>query len=89
MPKRVAAEAKRVPLNCLISPATRLTLAKMGGSQGSAVDRAAEAWLKLQDVQQSRRYSFKEIAVAEASSHGPTAPQKYKRGPREKGDKTR
>lgn len=58
MPKRVPEGAKRVPLNCLISPETKETLKKMGGSQGVAVDRAVVAWLKLQDVQQSSRFRF-------------------------------
>lgn len=47
MPKRVSAEAKRVALNCLVLPETKLFLGEQGCSQGEAVDRAVAALRKL------------------------------------------
>jgi hypothetical protein len=43
MPKRVTAEVKRVPLNCLVLPETLKYLRTADGSQGHAVDRAVAA----------------------------------------------
>lgn len=48
MPKRVPEEEKRVPLNCLVSPAT-LRWLKANGPQGQTVDRAVWA-LRTQEI---------------------------------------
>jgi hypothetical protein len=50
MPKRVAEEAKRVPLNCLVLPETLKYLRTVEGSQGHAVDRAVAA-LRMREAQ--------------------------------------
>jgi len=50
MPKRVPEGAKRVPLNCLISPETKRLLEKLRErtrSQGEIVDQAVAAWAEL------------------------------------------
>lgn len=50
MPKRIPVEEKRVPLNCLVLPATLEYLRAAEGSQGHAVDRAVAA-LRMQEAQ--------------------------------------
>jgi len=50
MPKRVAEDEKRVPLNCLVSPETKRLLKKLRErtrSQGEIVDQAVAAWAEF------------------------------------------
>lgn len=86
MPKRVAKEAKRVPLNCLVLPETLAYLKSSIASQGVAVDMAVAA-LKMQQTQgrvmAETGDPWKAVAV------NPKTSQSWKRGPGPKGDKTR
>lgn len=77
MPKRVPEEAKRVPLNCLVLPETLAYLRAADGSQGYAVDRAVAA-LRMQEAQGR--------VVPETVK---ASTETWKRGPRQKGDKSR
>src|ERR1051325_11162058 len=43
MPKLVPEDKKRVPLNCLVTPATMAWLREFDGSQGEGVDTAVAA----------------------------------------------
>lgn len=78
MPKRVPEEAKRVPLNCLVLPATMEYLKAAKDSQGVVVDLAVAA-LQMQEAQ--GRVVPETVKAA--------TPRSWKRGPRPKGDKTR
>jgi len=59
MPKKVPPEDRRVPLNCLVAPATRKRIEKLTTkrrSQGQVVDAAVERFVKEKhDEQKARR----------------------------------
>lgn len=88
MPKRVAKEAKRVPLNCLVLPETLAWLRAADVSQGAAVDRAvararlheAEGWMPKNTIPG-------DVLIATVKPIPRSRP--FKRGPRPKGDKQR
>ena len=105
MPKRVPEEAKRVPLNCLVLPATLEYLRAADGSQGYAVDRAVAA-LRMQEAQRGVMVDLTEASATFTAEWGPASPENTitalnlrdslprakagtKRGPRPKGDKNR
>lgn len=116
MPKRVSAEAKRVPLNCLVLPETLEYLKSSTASQGVVVDMAVAA-LKTQEAQgrvmAETGDPWKAISVREIATTIPPCSepcehlscemqrepsesearkrhvQNWKRGPQQKGDKTR
>lgn len=77
MPKRVPEEAKRVPLNCLVLPATLEYLKAAKGSQGVVVDLAVAA-LQMQEAQGR---------IVPETVKAPT--KTWKRRLRQKGDKNR
>lgn len=88
MPKRVAKEAKRVPLNCLVLPETLEWLRAANVSQGAAVDQAvararlheAEGWMPTGTI-------AGDVIIATVKPIPRSRP--FKRQPRAKGDKTR
>lgn len=103
MPKRVPEGAKRVPLNCLISPTTRHLFASMKCSQGEAVDHWAATWRMAQAqgrvipapvldgiANQGRGNQDPDVPLSKVvTKELKRQSQTWKRGPRPKGDKTR
>lgn len=88
MPKRVTKEAKRVSLNCLVLPETLAWLRSANVSQGVAVDLAvARAKAHIEDGWQPLAAQEGDVIIATVKPI--KAPQKWKRGPREKGDRNR
>lgn len=99
MPKRVPAEDKRVPLNCLVSPETKRLLDELNRkaklSRGEAVDKAIAAWVKFRDAHGIATKTLAEIiaapmdAITKAQNPPPRKAPSFKRGPRPKGDRRR
>jgi hypothetical protein len=86
MPKRVSEEVRRIPLNCLIAPATREILKRMDCSQGEAVDRCVAMYNAVQE----RKRVFDETgdpwkAADFLNGKDPTPKPSEKRGLRQEG----
>lgn len=96
MPKRVPEEAKRVPLNCLVLPETKRFLGQQECSQGEAVDRAVSALRSLPPpvvdgmMNQGQGNQDPEVPLSRVvAKELKRQNQNWKRGPRQKGDKSR
>lgn len=75
--RRKPVEALRIPLNCLIAPATKEWLTgiqnKTGESQGEIIDRFARQGVFTAEPQPRRKMSRRETAIQERAASDQTA----------------